>query len=526
MLETKEVVRLWLGGVPKKRIAARLGVDAKTVRHYVRVAEGVGLRAGQGEAALTEETLCAVLVALHRSSPRERGASWDLCAEHRDFIRKHVDDGVRLTKVCRLLKRNGVMVSYATLHRFAVLELGFGRKAATVPVADCEPGEELQVDTGWMGYLMRDAQGKRRRFRAWIFTAVRSRHRFAYPCFQETTQSAIEACEAAWAFFGGVFRVLLPDNTKAIVDHADPLQPRINRAFLEYSQARGFHIDPTRVRSPQDKARVERSVVPVREDCFAGERLYSIEDARSCARAWCLSEYGMRRHTRTQRLPLEHFEAEEKLRLLPAPAEPYDPPLWCTPKVGRDQLAAVDKALYSLPTDFKGKKLDARADRHLVRFYHKCRLVKTHPRQPPGGRAIDRSDYPAEKTAYAMRDVDFLHKQAAKHGEAAGRYAQALLEGPLPWTRMRRVYKLLGLGTRYGSARLDAVCARALDADMLDVYRLQRMLEIAHPEVTVSRRGNVVPLARYLRSPSQYALPHVHRASKPEGAEDDRHDHT
>jgi transposase len=526
MVETREIVRLWLAGLPKKRIAARLGVDPKTVRHYVGAAERAGLRAGQGEAALTEDVLCTVLAALHSHARRERGPSWDVCTEHREFIRKHLDGGVRLTKVRRLLRRQGVLVSYATLHRFAVQELGFGRKAATVPVADCEPGEELQVDTGWMGYLQPDAAGKRRRYRAWIFAAVRSRHRFVYPCFQETTATAIEACEAAWDFFGGVFRVLVPDNTKAIVVEADPLHPRLNRAFLEYAQSRGFHIDPTRVRSPQDKGRVERSVVSVREDCFAGERIRTLEEARRHARIWCLAEYGLRRHTRTQRLPLEHFEAEEKPCLRPAPTAPYDPPLWCEPKVGRDQLAQVAKALYSLPTEYVGRKLDARADRQLVRFYLDWQLIKTHPRQPPGGRSIDPADFPAEKTAYAMRDVDFLYEQAARHGESVGLFAQALLAGPLPWTRMRRVYKLLDLGTRYGSVRLEHACARALDADMSNVYRLQRMLELAHPEIATARRGDkVIPLARYLRPASQYALPLVARPSKPEGEDrDPRHD--
>jgi hypothetical protein len=54
-----------------------------------------------------------------------------------------------------------------------------------------------------------------------------------YPTFEETTARAIEACEAAWAFFGGVFAVLIPDNTKAIIVGADPLTPRITPAFLE-----------------------------------------------------------------------------------------------------------------------------------------------------------------------------------------------------------------------------------------------------------------------------------------------------
>src|SRR5207302_8770241 len=145
----------------------------------------------------------------------------------------------------------------------AIGALGFGRTAPTVPVADCGPGEEVQVDTGWMTLLAPDADGRRRRFRAWIFTAVYSRHRFVYPCFGETTASAIEACEAAWAFFGGVFAVRIPDNTKAIVDTADPLHPRNVAASREYTQTRRFHVDPTRVRQPPDTARLARSVPPV-----------------------------------------------------------------------------------------------------------------------------------------------------------------------------------------------------------------------------------------------------------------------
>lgn len=38
----------------------------------------------------------------------------------------------------------------------------------------------------------RATERKWRRFRAWIFTAVRSRHRFVYPTFEETTGRAIE----------------------------------------------------------------------------------------------------------------------------------------------------------------------------------------------------------------------------------------------------------------------------------------------------------------------------------------------
>lgn len=512
MLEVREVLRLWLSGVGKKPIAAQLGLDIKTVRRYLRAAEESGL--APGAQLVTEDRFAQVLLALR--SPRERphGESWEHCLREREFIARHLAQRLKLSKVWRLLARRGVEIPYPTLHRFAVAELGFGATTATVPVADCEPGEELQLDTGWMTLLEPDLFGKRRRFRAWIFTAVRSRHRYVHVCFEETTRTAIAACEAAWEFFGGVFKVLVVDNTKSIVQTADPLSPRITSAFLEYAQSRGFHIDTARVRSPRDKARVERAVQPVRDDCFAGEHLHSLEQAQERADRWCSNEYGRRRHTRTMRMPLEHFEAEERPVLLPAPREQYDVPLWCEPLVARDQCAQVAKALYSLPTRFVGKRLRARADRITVRFYEGATLVKTHARQVPGGKSIDLSDYPEHKTAYAMRDLAFLEAQAKKHGEMVGRFAHALLETPLPWTRMRQVYALLGLCKRYGDARVESACATALAVEMFDVHRLERMLKLAPPPTPPPSSPKVIPLARYLRSPSQYALPLASRETE------------
>ena len=62
-----------------------------------------------------------------------------------------------------------------------------------------------------------DERGRRRRLRAWILSPALSLYRFDHPCLVETTASAIEGCEAAWEFYGGVFWTLVPDNTKVIV---------------------------------------------------------------------------------------------------------------------------------------------------------------------------------------------------------------------------------------------------------------------------------------------------------------------
>src|SRR5262249_12980682 len=147
--------------------------------------------------------------------------------------------------------------------------------------------DELQVDFGRMGLLYDAATERRRVCRALIFTACVSRHCFVRLGFAQTIDAVIEGFEAAWAFFDGVFRTVVPDNMAGIVDKADALEPRINQAFAEYAQARGFAIDACRVRRPQDKPKVERVVPYVRRSFFAGEAFVDLADAQRRAEQWC-----------------------------------------------------------------------------------------------------------------------------------------------------------------------------------------------------------------------------------------------
>ncbi len=50
-----KVRRRWVNGIPKKRLAAQLGLDPKTVPRYVNEAENCGVRLEDGLAGLTDE---------------------------------------------------------------------------------------------------------------------------------------------------------------------------------------------------------------------------------------------------------------------------------------------------------------------------------------------------------------------------------------------------------------------------------------------------------------------------------------
>jgi hypothetical protein len=165
-----------------------------------------------------------------------------------------VKQGLTVVKIGVLLERQGVAVPYRTLHRFCAERCGYGRAAATtVRVADGEPGMECQLDFGYLGLLADPVSGRQRKVHALIFTACYSRHMFVWLSFTQTLAAFLAGCEAAWAFFGGVFQVLVPGNASAIVAGAGAVNPRFTASWLDYMQARGFVTDAARVRSPKDK---------------------------------------------------------------------------------------------------------------------------------------------------------------------------------------------------------------------------------------------------------------------------------
>src|SRR5262249_12600680 len=153
---------------------------------------------------------------------------------------------------------------------------------------------------GRLGLLFDVEAGRNRICWALLFTACYSRHQFLWLTFRQTTEAVIDGFEAAWVFFGGVFRIVIPDNLAAIVEHADALEPRLNPAFGESARARGSHIAPTRVPHPKDSPRVERAVPFARRSFFAGERFIDLADAQRRAEDWCRIRAGLRVHGTTQ----------------------------------------------------------------------------------------------------------------------------------------------------------------------------------------------------------------------------------
>jgi transposase len=508
-VEITEILRQWQAGRSLRAIARATGLSRTTVSKYLLAAAQAGLQK-DGPPATEEQILR--LVALNAAGPRVVTAPTGLVlTPWADQIPTWLTgDRLLLTRIQELLAQRGCQVSYTSLRRFVRRRNWRPRQQTTVRMADTPPGEVAELDFGRLGLVWDPETGRRRLAWALVIVLSHSRHSFVWPLFHQRLTDVVEGLESAWACFQGIPRYLVIDNFPAAIAGADPLHPKLTRGFLEYAQHRGFLPDPARVRHPKDKPHVENGVRYVRERFFKGGQFLGLADLRAQARRWCLEVAGQRVHGTTRKLPLVAFQEGEQPALLPWDGEPYDVPDWRTATVHPDHHVACQYALYSVPASrcAPGATVEVQLTNTLVRIYHQGQVVKVHPRQPRGGRATDPEDYPAALTPYTLRAPDRLLRQAALLGPQVAAFAARLLDGPLPWAKLRQGQKLLRLGERYTAARLEAACQKALAVDLIDVRRLERILVEALEE-EVLPEATQLPLlpGRFARSGSVFAHP-------------------
>lgn len=505
MVEIREILRRLQAQHSKRQIAREMGIDRKTVRRYVEAAQTFGV--GR-DVELTDEIVRQVADAVQGRPAIALSEERQLLADRTEQIRSWLDreEPLTLKKIHDLLAREKLEVSYPTLRRFVMDDLGFRVKKPTVRVDDPAPGQEAQADFGAMGFMIDPVSGRRRRLWVLIVTLSHSRHSFVFPTFEQTLAVVCEGLDAAWQFFGGVVRTLIVDNLKPAITKADPLSPTINPSFLEYAESRGLFIDAARVRHPKDKPRVENQVAYVRESWFQGETFLDLDDARRSAARWCREVAGTRLHGTTRKQPIIVFEDVEQSTLQTPPAERFDVPTWTEAKVHPDHHLQVARALYSVPTRFIGSTVRVRSDQKLVRIYLGSELIKVHGRVGPGERATDPADYPKHQSVYALRDVDKIINEARKRGRSIGELAERLLQQPLPWRHLRQAQAILRIADKYGHSRVDEVCARALAFDVIDVHRIERLVKAAkQSEEIAETRGKLISHpTRFARSPETF----------------------
>lgn len=394
----------------------------------------------------------------------QRQKTWPEIEPHRERIRRSLGVVTVATIHQRLRDDEGLEASESSLRRYiwANFDAEVARAAVRV-LRDAPPaGDEAQVDYGLLGRWLDPVTERVRRVWGFIIVLSCSRLMFLRPVLAMDEGSWVEAHVLALEFFGGAPHRVVPDNLKTGVIKPDLYDPKINKAFGEFAVHYGCLVDPARQGKPRDKASMERHVPYARDSFFAGraEEFASLVDMQRDAVRWCGQVANQRQCRPLERVaPQAVFDAEEKDTLLALPRQRFELARGSTPKVNPDIHIKVGKALYSVPWQHIGKRVDAREGVRTVEVFCDGTLIKTHVRVERG-RQTDHGDYPPEKIAFFMRTPVWCRRRAAELGAAVAEVVGSVLEVNALY-RLRQAQGIVHLADRHGPERLEAACRRA-----------------------------------------------------------------
>lgn len=477
MEEVVEVIYQWHKGRNISQIKRSVGLDRKTIRKYLALAERCGFNRDMGSQPYEYYLELAGKIHKEVRTPLDPSPSYKKTLEYQSTIERLKDKPYMKPKqMYRILKREyGYPLSYPSFTRY--MHLKYPQAPRSCLRLEVGPGEEAQVDFGSAGLLRDPETGTLRRAHLFVMTLSYSRLPYVEFVFDQGQKTWVQCHIHAFEFFGGVPARVILDNLKSGILRPNTYDPVFNRAYAECAKHYGFIIDPAKIRQAAHKGKVERTIPVVREQVLAGADFRDLREANSTVMAWCLEDYGMAIHGTTKRAPSDLFTTEEQQHLKALPGERFDLPLWKKAKVHPDHHIVFDQSFYSLPTRFVGKDVWVRGGLHVVHIFSEGELIKTHQKATrPGMRRTDEGDYPPEQSRYLLKTRGYDRQEALKYGEATGKLVDQIMTEHA-YRNLRKVQALFRLAGKYGKEALDLTCRRCLFYEDDRMSTIKRVLD-------------------------------------------------
>lgn len=304
---------------------------------------------------------------------------------------------------------------------------------------------------------------------AYLFVAVLPCSCFVYAeaCSDMKAENWLFCHVHAYNYFGGVARLLIPDNLKTGVTSNTRYETVLNRSYQELAVHYGTAIVPARVRKPQDKSHAEGSVRFVETWIIAAlreQKFFTIGEVRQAV-SQKLEELNDRPFKQRNGTRRTAYLEEERGFMLPLPANKFEPAVWTTAKVSSDYLISDGRNKYSVPSNLIGEQVDIRATRNIVEvFYHGSRVASHLRFQTAQHDPIVKPEHmPPEHRKYLDYNADSFKAWAKAAGPMTERVVEYFLSsGKAPEQGYKACASLAKLSERYGNTRLESACERIL----------------------------------------------------------------
>jgi hypothetical protein len=305
-----------------------------------------------------------------------------------------------------------------------------------------------------------------------------SRYAFAEFTMSQKSQDFLSSHVRMLEFFGGSSQVISPDNLKSAVTKAHRYDPVLNPAYTKLATHYGFAVVPARVRRPQDKAIVERTIQIFQRWFFMRVRNRSFTSLMELnfALREHLVLFNQKRHRVFNRTRAEMF-TEEQSHLMPLPKDAYQVATFARAMLSRDCHLIFDHNFYSSPHGLRGLELDIWATEKSVEIFDKGVRVAFHVRYSTKGKfATDKTHYPPGHQAYLEEDIVKLKSWSDAVGPATARLINELLSGPYPLRYLRRAQSILGLSRKHSKPSLELAAEIANRFNNKTVQYIERVI--------------------------------------------------
>ena len=303
---------------------------------------------------------------------------------------------------------------------------------------------------------------------AQIFVATLGASNYTYACAtpRQTTADWIGAQVQALEFFGGVVRLIVPDQTRALIKTPGRYDPEPNRTYDEFAKHYDCAVLPARPRHPRDKPKVEGAVLLVQRWILArlrNRRFFSLGELNVAIKE-LLADLNQRPFKKLPGCRRSAFELLDAPALRPLPASRYVISRWKTAKVNIDYHVEFEGHYYSVPHRLVGARIDVRVIGNLLECFASNQCVASHAVSTKRGGFSTTADHmPASHRAH----LEWTPAKLIAWGQRIGVSTAAVLtwqleHRPHPEQGYRACLGLLALVRRYSAERLEAACTRAM----------------------------------------------------------------
>lgn len=421
----------------------------------------------------------------------------------REQVRRWRAAGIQATTIhAALVREHGYTGSYSSVHRMV------RRLEAEIPPEvplrlEFDPGEAAQVDFGKGPEITDAVTGEVITTWFFVMTLCFSRHQYVAWVRDQTVATWLACHRHAFEWFGGVVRRVIIDNAKCAITRACLYDPAVQRAYAECAEGYGFKIDACPPHDPQKKGIVESGVKYVKHHFLPLRTFRGMTDANAQAQGWVMGEAGNRLHGTTRERPLTRFAEIERALLQPLPDVPPVLATWAKVKVHRDAHVQFERCYYSVPFRLVGQALWLKATEATVTVYREQEAVAQHVRLlRPGSRRTVDDHLPPAALAWRLHDTQWCLQEAQRIGPACYAFVTALFADRV-LVRLRAVQGVLRFAEKFGSARLEAACARALHFGTPTYHAVKAILAKGLDQQPLASSSSV-PLARTYTEGGQF----------------------